>query len=882
MGSSQLLKVSFAPMFCLMFSFCGQAQAEDKPLEEVVITGSYIKRVDQSDTFSPVLFVSRNTLASSGSLTFADFAPTLTINAGDEGRSDNFVGPRTQGTSNINLRGLGVGANLVLLNGRRQTQAAMTNNDGESFVDTASLVPMIAVERMEILKDGAASLYGSDAISGVVNFITRTDVRSVQLEFDYQIVPDGNQEDYRLGGIWGKQTENTELVVAFSAFDRTRLEITERDLEGQERGDPTGVSSSGFGNPGNFVLSNGTLDVSDDTVVPDPDCDVVAAQDLDGSALGTAVVFGNNQCRWDFHSFLDLVPDETQILGFLSVTQTLGPLGRIKSHRLRADISAANNRSNRRTSPSFGPFSQPVTVPGAHPQNPFGEDVVFFGRVAGTDQPPIIVKGESDTWRVSGVWSGAFVVGDNATPWNFEAAIIGSQNDALYLQEDTVIDAWQQALNNFTYNPFGNAFLVSASDPAANDQAVIESLQEVLTLDAKSKLWTYDTHISGDLFAMPAGVVGGAAGIQYRYERLDYNYDELANNDGYGFFIGNPDFDADRSVAALFVEFVLPLSEKFQLQLAVRHESYSGDVGSTTDPKLALKWQPNDSVILRASFSESFRAPTLFQTDGIGTTPTSGVFALGSFQFPPLRLQADPDDPLKPETADVYSLGVTLQPIPSLTLDLDYWRFEYSDVIIRENEAELVTAALAGDPQALKQVDFDLTTGLLGQIRVFYRNAQALDTSGIDLKVQYAISSGLQLTVNTTWVGTYEFEVNGETIDGSGLLNAGTIGSPSPSWRASADLSWTRGMHNAGVILRYIDGYEDQRSNRRGFEQIDSYTTLNARYQLQLTSSLAFVVGGKNLLDEDVPTVREFMGYDSKTHDARQRMLYLSVKKSFD
>lgn len=179
-------------------------QRDPEALEEVTVVGAYL-RTSQGDMPSPIKVLEREEFANQGISTPAEFIGTLTINTGAENSADNFTGGGTFGTSNVNLRGLGIGANLVLLNGRRQTQSAIANGNGETFVDIASLVPMIALERIEVLKDGASSLYGSDAISGVVNFVTRSGFyRRVQLRHGANRQDRGRraaqcQYDWRLG-----------------------------------------------------------------------------------------------------------------------------------------------------------------------------------------------------------------------------------------------------------------------------------------------------------------------------------------------------------------------------------------------------------------------------------------------------------------------------------------------------------------------------------------------------------------------------------------------------------------------------------------------------------------------------------------------------------
>ena len=173
------------------------ALAQDESVEQIVVTGSYIRRRSQFDSPSPLVTVSSADLAASGANEVGDVIEDLTINTGSQNNPDAFTQNFTTGTGNVNLRGLGVSSTLVLINGRRQTQSAVATDRGENFVDTSSLPPMIAFDRLEILKDGATALYGSEAVAGVVNFITRSDFEGFDLEFGVQTVDDQPQEDLK-------------------------------------------------------------------------------------------------------------------------------------------------------------------------------------------------------------------------------------------------------------------------------------------------------------------------------------------------------------------------------------------------------------------------------------------------------------------------------------------------------------------------------------------------------------------------------------------------------------------------------------------------------------------------------------------------------------
>ncbi len=212
------------------------AWAQGEELEEVIVTGSYIKSSPR-DGASPVDIVSRDDIDEIAAITIADITRNLTANSGAENVPDSFTSGATQGTSNVNLRGLGLGSTLVLVNGRRNTLAAATANDGSSFVDT-SMIPAIAVQRLEVLKEGAASIYGSDAVAGVVNYITRTEFEGTEIGTFYQTTSSDSQEDRQLSILHGWSNDATHVVLAAQYLDRSPLssadrpELTENAISG--------------------------------------------------------------------------------------------------------------------------------------------------------------------------------------------------------------------------------------------------------------------------------------------------------------------------------------------------------------------------------------------------------------------------------------------------------------------------------------------------------------------------------------------------------------------------------------------------------------------------------------------------------------------------
>ena len=221
----QLMGFALAPL-CLAVANTTLAQQEESVIEEVMVTGSYIRSTSQ-DEASPVEVLSNDYIVNSGAVDVGELTSKLSVSSGTENNPDSFTSGETQGTSNVNLRGLGLTSTLVLVNGKRQTITAATANDGSVFVDT-STIPMAALERVEILKEGATATYGSDAVAGVVNFILRKDFEGVEFSTGYEEISDGGAGKYDLNVLAGFGNDRTRVTLAGSFISQDPLSSSER------------------------------------------------------------------------------------------------------------------------------------------------------------------------------------------------------------------------------------------------------------------------------------------------------------------------------------------------------------------------------------------------------------------------------------------------------------------------------------------------------------------------------------------------------------------------------------------------------------------------------------------------------------------------------
>lgn len=305
-----------------------QAQDSDENVDTIYVTGSNIRGQTQENSPSPLNVVSSADLSAQGLNSLGDLARNMTFNAGSEINTDAFTQNFSTGTGNVNLRNLGLGSTLVLLNGKRQTLSAAYADDGSTFVDTNSLVPLIALSRVETLKDGGSAIYGTDAVSGVVNYITRKNFTGLEVQGGWQRTTDDNQRDYDISGIWGTEVGNSgNFMIAASFMSRTGLSAGERP----ELTAGTGISGSG--QPGTLVFLNQIPNPGDGGTpfpilpVMDPYCGTAANSIPNGT--GDVIPVGPytlnvGSCAYQFDEFYDLVPEEKRRQVFASYDTDIG------------------------------------------------------------------------------------------------------------------------------------------------------------------------------------------------------------------------------------------------------------------------------------------------------------------------------------------------------------------------------------------------------------------------------------------------------------------------------------------------------------------------------------------------------------------------------
>ena len=865
----------FVAFFCAAI-FSVESFGQD--IEEVMVTGSYIKG-SPTDGASPVEVVDRETIEDIGATSIADITRNLSVNSGSENNSDSFTQGATQGTSNVNLRGLGLSSTLILVDGRRHTLTGATANDGSAFVNT-NAIPVVALERVEVLKEGAASIYGSDAVAGVVNYIFRRDFTGVELEVSSQEADISGQTDDRVSVIWGAENGNTNFVLAASVLDRSPMSGADFDPSLAQLGiSGLGTSFLLFG-PDTVESGPYAGTYTPFQNVPDPNC-VANKGILIPQASGS-------RCGFVYGPRFNVVNDEDHESMYGSFKTLLA-----NGNALEIDyMSTAIDVNDNPQSPSYPALSylSPANaiMPGTG-GSPFAVPVLWLGRALGSAFPSPNAPREIETDRFSIGLSGDF---DNGFDWDAHYTI--SSEDFYGQQPDTSTSRFSAAIKGNGGNSGNQTW--DLFTPTNNSADLIEWISTAQQTWTETELAVFDFIVTGAW-----GGIDIASGFQYRDETFNVarGASSIAQFDASGnitvpadllFLGGGLESNASRDAMAVFIEGSMNPSEKLEINGALRYEDLETD--SSINPKISFRYQATDNLALRASFSTSFREASLAQLtsttiglQGIQDYNTDGS-PKGGTTF--IRIAQANNPNLDPEESDNMNIGAIWKPTDKLSMKLDYWAIEYSDVITIES-AQGKVAANPNDPDVKRT-----TGGTLTGVTTKYFNAAYVNTSGLDFESTYDFDTPwgqAQVGVNMMQMFEYEIPLNGATVDVVGKFNHDNFARSLPETKAVFHAALESGNNSLALFGRYTTDYSTTRpldaiAKSRGFSQkIDSFFTVDLMdsYTIQMSDSeLKLSVGVTNLFDEEVPLVYDAANwsYDPKHHDPRGRMVYLGFKLS--
>lgn len=855
----KLLLLSLA---AIVGSTAGQAIAQEDTaeLERIQVTGTQIDRVDIEGT-SPIVSFSREDIENSGVTTIQELLRKLpsagpgTFNTLNDSQDDT-----SSGTAAISLRGLGASSTLTLVNGRRAVQSATAQGITTNFTDLNS-IPLAAIERIDILKDGASPVYGTDAIAGVVNIILRNDYEGFEFTVGTGTSGESDADEDVFQAVWGNAHDDGHVMVALNYLKRDKLINNDRDFaRSADFSDRGGIDfRSSSGNPGSYAPEGQGFR-------PDPSC---PPERNDGTF-----------CRYDFGPFLSMQPAAERTGLYVHVDQDV--TDNITGF---ADFQIQRNSSFLSASPSpaftvLGGFR----IPENHPNNPFpGEGDLANVRRRLTEFGPRQDDTDSTFFNTVLGFQGQLNLADRY--WNWEASYQYGMNEVNEVGLNGYINSreMQAAFEDGSFNPFGclagpecqgsgldpesiEDVLDNAGNPDVPDDIANRLGTQTHRL-AKSHMKVYNLKANGDLFELPAGPAVASVGLERRETDIkDIPDDQYLRGEIVGtestFVLGN------REVDAAFGELILPVTDWVEIQSAIRWEDYS-DFGSTTNPKIGVLVKPNDDLRIRGTWSESFRAPSLAELGNISDEspnlvdpircPVTGDAIDCGEQETIVRFL--PTEGLEPEESESINLGAAWQATENFSTSFDWWQIEVDNLIGTDNQ--FLLDQNADNPNVVVRFPAtaeDQELGIPGRIR-FVRgqrvNFGKEEVEGFDVNFNWGFDTDYgRFGWDTQWTRflTHDRQTAPGTdpTDLVGKFDA-AVGLGRPEDKVTSALNWLGGDFGAYLRVNHESGFDDDPTFVQ--REVDSWTTVDAsvRYMGLPNSTISLSV--QNMFDEEPPFV---------------------------
>jgi iron complex outermembrane receptor protein len=889
------------------------AQSDDDEDEAVeldrqTVTGSRIKRVD-IETATPVTVISRDEIDAAGDSTVAELLRSSTFNSFGSFRDQSGFGNGFSGTSFISLRGLGSQRTLVLIDGRRMSTFP---GGGAEAVDI-NLIPLDMVERVEILRDGASAIYGSDAIAGVVNIITRKDmdgvIATVQLEDSTH--EGGEAERYSIAG--GVSGENGNVTFSMEHFERDM--IFDRDVPGFENAVAPGLDSiSTYGFPGTGLMLGGPF-----YFLPDPRCP---------SNVGESDLFPNSY-RWDFSNFFAGSTEQLDSIcgyNFAADTITVPRVERTSAYiDARFDVTnntqfvaralLVQNESESRFAgaPVTGPFP---TYPADSPNNPvnlfigqtirdpYGDDYTFTEN----DLVPVRVymrtvpNGNREGFQYfddSSLFAGFEGTNDwfGGSEWDIGFEYARNRTLALTKNLANKVEI-QNAIDDGSLDLF-NVQGLAHEVWLANTNSTLRNFNHTGMFQADTDVITVDGSMSFDLFQMNNGPVPVVVGFEYYDLTFCQENDPESNRLIIAGTSGGDNIcGVGRDISTIFAETVIPIFSTLELNLAVRYDDYS-DFGSTTNPKVSVAWRPFDNWLFRASYGEGFRAPNMQELYGnvsesfppaidvVGCA--NGVASCTSTQY---RAFFGGNPNLDAEESESWTAGFVWNATDDLSFEFTYWDIEFTNQISTLGLQRMFNLEAAGQANTVVR----LPNGQVDFVGLVNLNLSGVKTDGIDFSARY--------TLNTENMGMFGFmfeysqvmDNDQEAVPGDGF-NSIMDSHGVPEDRANWAANWTMGDFQVAYNGVWIaengaaDGFCT--SDYRGIEDCDGTNALitNADYvthDLQVAWNTPWdaqiALGARNAFDKAPPfngVVSGWQPTDFSLYSTEGRVTYLRYKQNF-
>jgi iron complex outermembrane receptor protein len=902
-------------------------QADEAKMERVIVTGSSIKRID-GETALPVQVLKREEIERIGATSTEELVKSLSSlsSAGSSTTIANSSGYGGGSIATVSLRGLGGSRTLVLVNGRRvAVYGGGSSGSAGSSVDVNS-IPLAAIERVEVLKDGASAVYGSDAIAGVVNFILRKDYTGVEASASYGQTSDhlGRDRKATIFAGFGKFAEQGwNLTTSVTVQNSDPIFGSDRDYARRLNVDQKNDVTSSIAFPANVVLNNkGTLG---------------NPQLSNCGPYSVLSPFSTTRCSYDNSPFVSLMPDFEKAsfmangrLRLSGDTEAYFESGytRNKITSTTQQVPLAYNAITTATNPYVPAFQALVAqYPGMAAK--YGSNIGRGGFILVPGSPyypssfaaangltglPLLLNyrdvanGQRNTLDMSE--NARFVAGVRGTVagWDMDSAFLYSESkvheDLLsgYAQYSKVLPI----MNSGVINPFGDT----------TDQAALQKVRDAefrgTSYASKTSTTSVDVKGSREVFNLPAGAVGLALGAELRREQFNYDPSVAIQTGDIAGLGGNafPVVGA-RNVGSVYAETSVPILKHLDSDFAVRYDNYQG-VGHTVNPKASIRWQPSETLMLRSAVGKGFRAPSLTDLYTPQATSITGNGTRDYLRCPDLAT-GSPNDcnhqfttvtggnpTLKPEKSTSITAGVMWEPVKNASISLDAFRVNLKDAIVVGGLGSTYFMANAAREQLYSKFIVrgapDGNASGLGPIdSIIQTNSNLFKTqvAGVDVDALYRLRLDGGNRLNLRLSGTYMAKYDVQGPDGNYTSSLDQALSASGGvvlrWKHNASATWENGPYAVTLLQNYQKGYTDVLANlvptSSAHRKVDAYQTFDLQLAYAGFKNTKLALGVKNLFDRDPPytnlTSNFLGGYDVSYGDPRGRYIYATASYSY-
>ncbi|CAM3653026.1 TonB-dependent receptor plug domain-containing protein [Parendozoicomonas haliclonae] len=853
-------------------------------VEKVTVTGSRISRVDMEGA-NPLAVITREDIEDSGFMTVADLLRNTTYNSLGSYTAQGNNSWGSQAT--INLRGLGAHNTLVLIDGRRVPWSGVMYGGS---VDVNS-IPAAAVERIEIMLDGASAIYGSDAVAGVVNVIMRKDYDGLQISVGAgRPEAKGNDED-SFSLLWGGSNDKGNLLISYEHDETENIVMADREFSKAVTNADVIQDVEGLSTSGRNIYHWGATQYKP----------LAGTCEAGNTKAGFYGPYGDSDprkatasyCAYDYTAVADLQPsikrDIVNVLGTYEIAENV-------------EFNGGFSLSKRDSANTAAPVPATFWVR----SNTVGGAAIFENNGFTFDPDADDPEWAGIKYRFDSLGNRVYEIEGYDLSGN--AGLRGS------LELDFVNDfEWDvnytRARNDYTSNGTNMLRLNRVEELAEANADFLLPNGDVNSkyLSEIGHTWVDNTDVKFDsldagfgfsLGELPGGDIGYYFGVQRMNYEMDRSFDPLsASGDVIGVFGGQ--YGGDRTVKAVFGEIMLPILDNLEANFAVRQDRYS-DFGKTTNPKFSIRYQPMDNLVLRGSYGTSFKAPNFQQ---LYTPENTGYYTVTDYKackdqgisLGQCNIEEDSikvtnvgNKELGPEESKMLTLGAVFEPMDDLTLRFDFYNIKTEDLITQISSDYLLQAeAIAGSSAAVIRDG----QGFITQVYTSNVNIAEQEQSGIDLGVSYDLDLNDLGTVDLSTGASYLLKY--EYADEPGLEAYDHVGlNGTPEYRINATIGYTtpEKMHRIAISAYHItDQYDwvNQRYENGKLVQNDkeghiaSHTTFNVNYRLNLPWDGTANVGVRNLFDRDPSFRYDGKSFNEQLYSIQGRVFYADYTQRF-